>query len=148
MSRFWHIVEAANPLQPSQLTLGYYSRKARKKELYSLQPCQVACLGYSSKQIRENAPDLRWHLRDARILLKLTLDSEAVAQFLEMMPQLTGLQFLRLSSLEYNIEQAGQLLEIRQLCNLKVCPYLSKPSHASPESIGKQASIHKVHKLD
>jgi len=139
VSKFWYRVEAANPQQPSQLTPGYYSRRVRKKELYPLQPFQVASYGYSSKEIRENAPDLRWHLRDARILMKLTLDSEAVAQFLEMRLQLTGLQSLCLSSFAYNYEQADQLLEIRQLCKLKVCPICPSPSrmctHASPRSI-------------
>jgi hypothetical protein len=122
VSKCWQRVEASSPLQPSKLTLGYL-RTARKKEWEFVHPSHLSSCNYSSKRVRENAPDLRWHLRDARSLIELTLDSDAVAHFLEMRLQLTGLQILRLSSLEYDLEQAGQLLEIGQLCNLKVCPF-------------------------
>ncbi len=131
--RFWFEVEVAHPRQPTQLVLGYKIRHRRwgPGEPEYLGDHGLAGLDYCGTKVTEGQPHLLWHLRDACRLVTLRLDSEAVAQFLDVGPQLsklTRLSSLRLSWLHYDPKQALLLANLRLIGTLRVCIPSCPPS--------------------
>ena len=63
---------------------------------------------------------LLWDLRDTSCLLRLELDSWYVEGILILQPKLPSLQYLKIGELNYNKEQAGQLVHLSTLTNLQV----------------------------
>ena len=98
--RYWKQIEASNPLQLAELSWGSYWQKRASTDPHFL--------------------SLKWHLRNTRSLIKLSLDNKAIPLFLEMRLELPQLQSLSICDWNYTYKDANLLVEIQQLRNLKV----------------------------
>ena len=103
--RAWQRAETAYPMQHTQLNTEIYETLRSR---YSV-----------------HLDRFRWDLRDTSRLLRLELGSSYVDKFLTLQPQLSRLQYLKMGDLDYNEEQAGQLLHLSSLRNLQVIHCLS-----------------------